>query len=152
MGRLRGLLSEFFLHTALESLFWWVGLSGGVFRALEKQVESGTMKLVDEKKALIEISQLKKSRKVRFSPPPSPSLTNQNPPKNQNVEGLTLLQTQIDADKAKLDAIRSGLDDPEARSVADKFDTLRKELDEINKDLDRSSRERDGIWEERNVG
>lgn len=38
-------------------------------RHLEAQVSGGMMKLVDEKKALMEMSALKKTRKVRSSHP-----------------------------------------------------------------------------------
>jgi uncharacterized coiled-coil DUF342 family protein len=90
------------------------------------------MKLVEEKKALAEISQLRKSRRV--------------------VEGFATQQESIDADKAKVDEIRKELDDPEAKALNDKFDGLRKELDEINRKMDEQSKVRDGLFEERNAG
>ncbi|GAA5889184.1 hypothetical protein JCM8208_007796 [Rhodotorula glutinis] len=100
-------------------------------KTLERQVESGTMKLVDEKKALNEISALRKSRKL--------------------VESFATQQQAIDADKAKVDEVRKELDDPEQKAASNKFDELRKELDEINRRMDEVSKGRDGLFEERNA-
>ncbi|KPV72426.1 uncharacterized protein RHOBADRAFT_18227, partial [Rhodotorula graminis WP1] len=100
-------------------------------KTLERQVESGTMKLVDEKKALNEISALRKSRKL--------------------VESFATQQQAIDADKAKVDEVRKELDDPEQKAASSKFDELRKELDEINRRMDEVSKGRDGLFEERNA-
>ncbi|GAA5838678.1 hypothetical protein JCM9279_003825 [Rhodotorula babjevae] len=100
-------------------------------KSLERQVESGTMKLVDEKKALNEISALRKSRKL--------------------VESFATQQQAIDADKAKVDEVRKELDDPEQKAASSKFDELRKELDEINRRMDEVSKGRDGLFEERNA-
>lgn len=90
------------------------------------------MKLVDEKKALNEISALRKSRKL--------------------VESFATQQQAIDADKAKVDEVRKELDDPEQKAASSKFDELRKELDEINRRMDEVSKGRDGLFEERNAG
>lgn len=90
------------------------------------------MKLVDEKKALNEISALRKSRKL--------------------VESFETQQQAIDADKAKVDEVRKELDDPEQKAASSKFDELRKELDEINRRMDEVSKGRDGLFEERNAG
>ncbi|KAK4703567.1 hypothetical protein P7C70_g2653, partial [Phenoliferia sp. Uapishka_3] len=98
---------------------------------LDRQVSSGMMKLVDEKKALMEMSSLKKTRK--------------------NVESFGSQQASIDADKTKIDAIRAGLDDPEAKAISDKFNAARAELDKINKAHDEASKGRDVLFEERNA-
>lgn len=89
------------------------------------------MKLVDEKKALAEISSLRKSRRT--------------------VEAFSAQQDAIDADKAKVEDVRKELDDPEHKALNDKFDALRKELDEINRKMDETSKVRDGLFEERNA-
>ncbi|KAM0790077.1 hypothetical protein ACM66B_005405 [Microbotryomycetes sp. NB124-2] len=98
---------------------------------LERQVESGTMKLVDEKKALAEISNLKKQRKT--------------------VESFGEQQAAIDAEKKKIDEIRASLDDPEAKAISDKFNATRAELDKINKAQDEASKGRDALYDERNA-
>ncbi|GAA5977283.1 hypothetical protein JCM10908_004923 [Rhodotorula pacifica] len=100
-------------------------------KSLERQVESGSMKLVDEKKALAEISSLRKHRKT--------------------VESFSMQQAAIDADKAKIDEVRKELDDPEQKAASKKFDELRKELDEVNKRMEDVSKNRDGLFEERNA-
>lgn len=89
------------------------------------------MKLVDEKKALQEISVLKKTRKT--------------------VESFATIQAGIDEDKIKVDALRAGLDDPEAKSISDRFNSAKSELDAINKAHDEASKGRDSIFEERNA-
>ncbi|SCV73606.1 BQ2448_6036 [Microbotryum intermedium] len=100
-------------------------------KSLERQVESGTMKLVDEKKALQEISNLKKARK--------------------NVESFASQQSSIDDEKKKIDEIRATMDSPENKANQDKFDKVRAELDEINKKHDEASKGRDALFEERNA-
>ncbi|BGP56760.1 hypothetical protein JCM8202_004466 [Rhodotorula sphaerocarpa] len=100
-------------------------------KSLDRQVESGSMKLVDEKKALAEISSLRKQRKT--------------------VESFSAQQAAIDADKAKIDEIRQELDDPEQKAASKKFDDLKKELDEVNKRMEDVSKSRDGLYDERNA-
>ncbi|GAA6062547.1 hypothetical protein JCM10212_004108 [Sporobolomyces blumeae] len=100
-------------------------------KSLDRQVESGTMKLVDEKKALSEISSLRKSRKT--------------------VEGFATQQNSIDADKKKIDEVRQLLDDPEQKKLDERFKSIRKELDEVNKKMDEQSKARDALFEERNA-
>lgn len=100
-------------------------------RNLEKNVDSGRLTLVDEKRALAEISSLKKTRKT--------------------VESFATQQAAIDADKAKIDEVRAALDDPEAKSISDKFNAARQELDTINKAHDEASKGRDALFEERNA-
>lgn len=89
------------------------------------------MALVAEKKALQEMSTLKKTRKV--------------------VESFAAQQAAIDADKKKVDAIRDGMNDPEAKAISDKFAAVKGELDLINKAHDEASKGRDGLFEERNA-
>ncbi|KAL8287272.1 hypothetical protein RQP46_003724 [Phenoliferia psychrophenolica] len=98
---------------------------------LDRQVSSGLMKLVDEKKALMEMSSLKKTRKT--------------------VESFGAQQAAIDADKKRVDEIRAGLDDPEAKAISDRFNAARTELDQINKAHDEANKGRDGLFEERNA-
>ncbi|GAA5879180.1 hypothetical protein JCM16303_001329 [Sporobolomyces ruberrimus] len=98
---------------------------------LDRQVESGTMKLVAEKKALSEISSLRKSRKT--------------------VESFSTLQAAIDSDKKKIDEVRAQLDDPEQKKMDEQFKSIKKELDEVNKKMDEQSKVRDALFDERNT-
>ena len=83
---------------------------------LEKQVESGSLKLVEEKRALQEISQAKRSRRI--------------------VEGFQAEQESIEADRAKADELRKQLDDPEAKAASERYDAIKAELDELKKESD----------------
>lgn len=98
-------------------------------KRLEQQVEAGSMKLVDEKKALNEISQLKKSRKT--------------------VESFDQIQTQIDADKAKVEELRASLDSPEAKALNKRYDEIKNELDGIQKEQEKSAGSRSKLLDQR---
>jgi hypothetical protein len=74
------------------------------------------MKLVDEKKALAEISSLRKQRK--------------------GFAGFEQTQKEIDDLKAELKAKRDTLDDPESKALSDKYNKLQKELDGIKAEQD----------------
>ena len=78
---------------------------------LEKQVDTGTMKLVNEKDALAEISKLRKERKgfVRF---------------NEAQKG-------IDGVKAQISELRKSLDNPESKALSKRYDDIQQELDGI---------------------
>lgn len=78
---------------------------------LDKQVNGGMMKLVDEKKALAEISSLRKQRK--------------------GFAGFDDAQKQIDEKKAHLKKLRDTLDDPESKAMSEKYNTIQAKLDEI---------------------
>ncbi|KAF9221974.1 nuclear segregation protein Bfr1 [Gyrodon lividus] len=96
---------------------------------LDKQVESGTMKLADEKRALQEISQSKRTRKL--------------------VEGFQAVQDSIDADRSTADELRGQLDDPESKAISDRYDAIKAELDELKKEADEAYAGRTKLFEER---
>ncbi|KAF8592344.1 hypothetical protein K439DRAFT_1315666, partial [Ramaria rubella] len=98
---------------------------------LEKQVDSGNLKLGDEKRALQEISSLKRSRRT--------------------VESFQADQEAIEADRARTDELRKQLDDPEAKAVSERFDAIRAELDELKKESDEAYAGRNKLFEERNA-
>ena len=83
------------------------------------------MKLVEEKKALSEISNLKKIRKT--------------------VEALAAQQDVITAEKAAIEQIKN---DPQAKAINEKLDKVQVELDAINKIYDEASKGRDGLYNE----
>ena len=83
---------------------------------LEKQVNGGMMKLVDEKKALAEISTLRKQRK--------------------NFAGFEDSQKGIDDVKSKIKALRDQLDDPAAKARSDEYNKIQTELDAIKAEQD----------------
>ncbi|EGG06035.1 uncharacterized protein MELLADRAFT_43674 [Melampsora larici-populina 98AG31] len=99
-------------------------------RQLDSQIESGTMRIVDEKKALAEIQNLKKQRKL--------------------VDAFGPQQEAIEAEKAKVENLRKLLDDPENKNVNDRWAAIKEELDQINAKLNEANKGRDKLFEERN--
>lgn len=83
---------------------------------LEKQVNGGMMKLVDEKKALNEVSSLRKQRK--------------------GFASFDDAQKGIDDTKAKLKELRDSLEDPAAKALGEKYAKIQAELDTIKAEQD----------------
>ncbi|EMD66175.1 hypothetical protein COCSADRAFT_137509 [Bipolaris sorokiniana ND90Pr] len=83
---------------------------------LQKQVDGGMMKLVDEKKALAEISALNKARK--------------------NFSGFDAQQKKIEDIKAQIAEQKKLLDDPENKALSDKYTKLQTELDALKAEQD----------------
>ncbi|KAH7929454.1 hypothetical protein BV22DRAFT_1080930 [Leucogyrophana mollusca] len=96
---------------------------------LEKQVESGNMKLADEKRALQEISQARRIRRT--------------------VEHFQADQDSIEADRRTADELRQQLDDPESKAISDRYEAIKVELDEIKKEADEAYAGRSKLFEER---
>ncbi|KAG0015405.1 hypothetical protein BGZ82_001408 [Podila clonocystis] len=96
---------------------------------LEKQVEKGSLKLVEEKKILSEISILKKSKK--------------------SVDAAQAQQAAIDADKAEIAALRDTIDDPLARELSVEYNKVQAALDEISKAKDEVWKKRNELFDER---
>ncbi|GLB33817.1 putative nuclear segregation protein Bfr1 [Lyophyllum shimeji] len=96
---------------------------------LEKQVESGSMKLADEKRALQEISTSKRNRRI--------------------VEGFRAEQDAIEAERANVEELRKQLDDPEFKAISDRYDTIKDELDQLKKEGDEAYAGRAKLFEER---
>ncbi|KAI9883412.1 MAG: hypothetical protein M1823_004829 [Watsoniomyces obsoletus] len=96
---------------------------------LDKQVETGTMKLVDEKKALAEISSLRKQRK--------------------GFAQFDEAQKGIDDAKTQLAELRKGLDDPEAKALSERYTAITTELDEIKAEQDEAYKSINSLRDER---
>ncbi|KAK0190914.1 hypothetical protein F5146DRAFT_1223725 [Armillaria mellea] len=89
-------------------------------RTLEKQVESGNMKLADEKRAVQEISTCRRNRRT--------------------VESFQAIQEAIEADL--LTTLNS-------KPYPDRFDTIKAELDELKREGDEAYADRAKLFEER---
>jgi hypothetical protein len=87
------------------------------------------MKLVDEKRALSEISQLRKSRKA--------------------VEAFGAQQDSIDADKARIDELKASLDDPASKAQSKRYDEVREALDALQKEADKAYGSRSKLLDQR---
>lgn len=96
---------------------------------LEKQVDSGTMRLVDEKKALADVSNLRKQRK--------------------NFAGLEEAQKVINDLKAQIATLKKSLDNPEAKALSDKYTEIQKELDAIKAEQDSAFKNLNALRDER---
>ncbi|KAI4243944.1 MAG: hypothetical protein L6R40_003154 [Gallowayella cf. fulva] len=97
---------------------------------LEKQVDTGTMKLVDEKKALAEISSLRKQRK--------------------GFAGFDQAQKGIDDVRAQISELRKGLDNPEATALSLKYDKITQEMATIKSEQDQAYKSLNSLRDERN--
>lgn len=87
------------------------------------------MKIVDERKTLTEISNLKRLRKT--------------------VESFQAEQETIEKDRAEVDALRKQLDDPESKAMSEKYDTIKAELDGLKKESDAAYEGRTKLFDER---
>ncbi|EPS25338.1 hypothetical protein POX_c03737 [Penicillium oxalicum] len=96
---------------------------------LEKQVDSGTLRLVDERKALADISNLRKQRK--------------------SFAGLEESQKGIDELKAQIAELKKTLDNPEAKALSDKYAEIQKELDAIKAEQDSVYKNLNSLRDER---
>ncbi|KAJ7771370.1 hypothetical protein DFH07DRAFT_714082, partial [Mycena maculata] len=96
---------------------------------LERQVESGSMKLVDEKRALQEITVQKRNRRT--------------------VESFQSDEEAIQRDKSAVEELRKQLDDPVAKAASERFDEIKKELDEMKKEGDAAYESRSELFKER---
>ncbi|KAI4606458.1 hypothetical protein J4E83_010049 [Alternaria metachromatica] len=95
---------------------------------LQKQVDGGMMKLVDEKKALAEISALNKAKK--------------------NFSGFDSQQKKIDDIKAQIAEQKKLLDDPENKALSEKYTKLQTELDGLKAEQDEAFKNLRSLREE----
>ncbi|KAF7562499.1 hypothetical protein G7046_g1637 [Stylonectria norvegica] len=96
---------------------------------LDKQVNSGVMKLVDEKKALAEISSLRKVRK--------------------NFGQFEDSQKQIDELRAKIKEIKDSMEDPEQKAMSEQYNKIQAELDTIKAEQDEAYKGLSSLRDER---
>lgn len=87
------------------------------------------MKLADEKRALQEMSSVKRNRRV--------------------VEAFQADQESIESDRRAVDELKKQLDDPESKAVSERFDAIKTELDELKKEGDEAYAGRTKLFEER---
>ncbi|PWY84055.1 hypothetical protein BO83DRAFT_374442 [Aspergillus eucalypticola CBS 122712] len=96
---------------------------------LEKQVDSGTLRLVDERKILSDVSNLRKQRK--------------------NFAGLEEAQKVINDLKTQIASLKKTLDNPEAKALSDKYSEIQKELDAIKAEQDSAFKNLNALRDER---
>lgn len=96
---------------------------------LDRQVNGGMMKLVDERKALAEISSLRKQRK--------------------NFSHFDDAQKQIDDLRAKIKELKDSMEDPEAKALSDQYSKIQAELDAIKAEQDEGYKNLSSLRDER---
>lgn len=96
---------------------------------LEDQVNGGMMKLVDEKKALSELTSLKKTRK--------------------SFAQFDVQEKQIGELRASIKQIKDSMDDPEAKAMSDRYNAVQAELDGIKAEQDVAYKNLSGLRDER---
>ena len=93
-------------------------------------MESGKLKLGDEKRAIQEISNTRRLRRT--------------------VEGFQAEQAAIDREKENEEQLRAQLDDPEAKAISDRYEKLKAEFDELKREGDEAFANRSKLFDERN--
>lgn len=97
---------------------------------LDRQIESGTLKLIDEKKALAEISALRRAMGA--------------------LAKVGALEEAIAADRERVEEVRRQLDDPESKKVQARWDELKREMDGLREEGKKAWDERNALFERRN--
>ena len=96
---------------------------------LQKSVDAGTMKIVDEKKALADISQLNRQKK--------------------SFAGFDQAQKGIDEVKAQIAELKKTMDDPASRALSDRYTEITTELDKIKAEQDEVYKNLNALRDER---
>ncbi|WFD28862.1 multicopy suppressor of BFA (Brefeldin A) [Malassezia nana] len=98
---------------------------------IEAQIETGSMKIVEERKALNEVHTLRRTRKT--------------------VEQFAAQQAEIDGLRARVNELRSSLDDPEAEAAHRRYDAIKQELDALAKEQEKTVGSRGKLQAQRNA-
>jgi uncharacterized coiled-coil DUF342 family protein len=96
---------------------------------LQKSVDAGTMKIVDEKKALADISQLNRQKK--------------------GFAVFDQAQKGIDEVKAQIAELKKTMDDPASRALSDRYTEITTELDKIKAEQDEVYKNLNALRDER---
>jgi len=94
-------------------------------------VESGKLRLGDEKRAIQEISNTRRLRRT--------------------VEGFQAEQATVDREKERAEELRAQLDDPEAKAISERYEELKAELDNIKRKNDEAFAGRGKLYDEQSA-
>ncbi|KAH7094199.1 hypothetical protein BKA62DRAFT_607148, partial [Auriculariales sp. MPI-PUGE-AT-0066] len=100
-------------------------------KSLDLQVESGALTIVQEKRAIADISTFKSARKAL---------------KVRLVEELA-----IQKERARADELRTELEDPEAKALSNSYEAIKEELEEMKKEGDEAYANRAQLFDERDA-
>lgn len=96
---------------------------------LDKQIDTGEMKLVDEKKALAEISSWRKQKR--------------------SFPALDEAQRVIEGLRSRMSEHRKTLDNPEVKALSQKYDDVHRELSALREESDKSYKNLNHLRDER---
>ena len=96
---------------------------------LQKQGDTGTMRIVDEKKALADVSQLNRQKK--------------------GFVGFEDAEKGISEVKAQIAELRKSMDDPESKALSERYTEITTELDKIKAEQDDSFKNLNSMRDER---
>ena len=94
-------------------------------------MESGQLRLGDEKRAIHEISNTHRLRRT--------------------VEGFQAEQAAIDRSKEEEEELRAQFEDPEAKAISDHYEKLKAEFDDLKRESDEAFANRSKLFDERNT-
>ena len=94
-------------------------------------MESGKLRLGDEKRAIQDISNTRRLRRT--------------------VEGFQAEQAAIDHSKEEENQLRAQLDDPEAKAISDRYEKLKAEFDDLKRESDEARASRNKLFDEKNA-
>ena len=94
-------------------------------------MESGTLKLGDEKRTLQEISNTRRIRRT--------------------VEGFQAEQAAIDREKEEETQLRAQFDDPETKAISERYEKLQAEFDGLKRESDEAFANRSKLFDERDT-
>ncbi|KAK4613837.1 hypothetical protein CLAFUW4_09295 [Fulvia fulva] len=98
-------------------------------KKLQAQVDSGKLKIVDEKKALNDISQLNRLKK--------------------SFANFDDAQKGIDATKAEIAELKKSMDDPASKALSERYSQIQAELDSIRAEQDDAFKNLNALRDER---
>lgn len=98
-------------------------------KALNKQVDTGSMKLVDERKALEDVKALHRSKK--------------------QFDGFATSQKQIDELRAQIADLKKTNENPEVKALNDRYDDIQRQLNEQKEKNDESFKNINALRDER---
>ncbi|ANB14411.1 Bfr1p [Sugiyamaella lignohabitans] len=100
-------------------------------KSLERDIESGKLRLVEEKRYIADISNLKKIK--------------------NSFGQLDQLQASIDAERAKLAKVRGTLDTTSQNALSDRYNEVKKQLDAIRDGQQKAYKEKNTLFEKRDA-
>lgn len=96
---------------------------------LERLIESGTLKIIEEKRTIAEISNLERSKK--------------------SVKQFEIQQNAIDEEQKAIDELKKTLEDSDFKKINEEYDDIKAKLDVINKDLASDREKRNELFDQK---